>query len=120
VSEFKRGGVNWAYKIFTKEADLQCNRGENKKLILSETDWFYLKQIDFIGNRLIFQSTLAQTKLDQQGLDQPTRNAQWDWLTFNILRNTDYTTMINQFYLTQISQESEQILQFRQGKLFTL
>jgi len=30
-----------------------------------------MKQIDFKWNRLFLQMTLAQTELDQQGLDQP-------------------------------------------------
>ena len=41
--------------------------------------------------------TLAQTELDQQGLDQPARIAETNWLTFTTYNVADYITILINF-----------------------
>ena len=51
VSKFKRGGVNWAYKISARTHNFQYSRGKKNRLFLHETDWFFravLAQFEFV------------------------------------------------------------------------
>jgi len=48
VSKFKRGGVNWAYKIFARTHNFQYIRGKR-------TNCFYMKQIYSSGSLAQFE-----------------------------------------------------------------
>ena len=79
VSKFKRGGVNWSYKIFAKH-----------KLVYSISE--EKEQIDFKRNRLILQNTLTQSELIQIRIEiKQWKITEVDWLIFNSLKNTVYT-----------------------------
>ena len=95
VSKFKRGGVNWSYKIFANCFTVYKRKKE---------------QVVFRMNRLIMHNPLTQAKHIQIRIEIKQWNmAKADWFTFNSFEEHKICQKNNQEYSTQGFKDNESL-----------